>query len=266
MKRLLICLCALLLLLCTGCPRPSPVGPESEPAPSQPWPDLPQQRGRPGYYYREIFFEKVEDGVQTYQLHQPAEKEKGKRYPILIHLHCLGESEGTARYPITKVTGDYLIAPLIKLVNEQPEIFECYTVLPVDATSLNIRRIIERLVTYEQGDPDRVYLTGTSLGGFGTCDYMFTFPETLACAVPISGCTVGADAAPLVDLPVRIYHSADDPVVSVVTAQQLHQALKAAGSTKVEYFELRGYGHMAWNYAHKPELLEWMFKQNRKDR
>lgn len=270
MKKILYVLACLLIVFGGGCQTASVPPTSSAPQSSQPpcpYPPLPEQRGRPEYYYREIFFELVDDGDQKYQLHQPAQKEEGKKYPVLIHLHCLGEAETTETYPFTQVTGDYLIKPLIQLVNTHPETYECYAVLPVDHNPTNVRRIVDRLVKYEQADPDRIYLTGTSLGGFGTCNFMFSFPDMLACAVPISGCTLNTGRIErILDLPIRIYHSADDPVVSVSGARALYQALKQAGSEQVTYYELNGYGHMAWNYAHKAELIEWMFLQNRSTR
>lgn len=257
----------ILLFLC-GChsQTPSSAAPQSS-QPSCPYPPLPEQRGAVGSYTRENFFTLVDDGDQMYQLHQPAQKEQGKKYPIVIQLHGAGEAGNVRNYPQTLVIGETLFEPLRNMINRDADTYECYAVMPINYTSTNIRRIIERLVRYEQGDADRVYLTGISAGGFGTCRFMYSFPEMLACAVPVCGCTQNKERVEaLTDLPIRIYHSTDDTVVSITTSRGFYNLLKQAGSEKVTFYELKGYGHAAWNAAYNTETVKWMFLQNRSDR
>lgn len=265
MKRFTLLLCVAVMLLSCACSRqPCDVSASSN---SSPYPDLPQQGGQAGDYSRKIFMELVDDGTQMYQLHQPAHKEKGRKYPIVIQLHGSGEANFVKQYPNSSVIADFLFDPLMKMINQDPDTYECYAVLPVNPTSTNLRRIIERLVTYEQGDPDRVYLTGTSMGGFNTCQFMYTFPDMLACAVPVCGCRVNRDRMePLLDLPMRIYHSVDDEVVPISSSRAFYNVLSETGEHKARLIELQGYGHAAWMAAYQPETIRWMFLQNRKDR
>lgn len=226
----------------------------------------PVPRGEPGTYSQSNFFDLIEDGVQKYQLHQPARKETGVKYPVLIHLHGAGEQHNTLVYPRELLTGSILIDDLMNKINHNPDYYESYVVLPIEYNIKNIKLMIDRLINEEAADPNRIYITGVSMGGFGTCDFMFAYPDVPACAVPICGSTYNSyNASDILNIPIRIYHSDDDNVVSVSTSRNLYHNLVQLGSKKVEYYECTGYQHYCWEYAHRTDMLDWMYLQNKEN-
>ncbi|MCL2884184.1 MAG: prolyl oligopeptidase family serine peptidase [Oscillospiraceae bacterium] len=229
------------------------------------YPPYPAQQGVPGSYTPQNFFNLVTDGFRgMYQLHRPAAPQAGKKYPVLICLHGAGEGNNVRAYPNVSLTSSIILDNLRDKINSNPAQYESYVVLPIDYTVQGIKAIIDRLVSQEQADPDRIYITGCSMGGFTTCDFIFAYPAVPACAVPVCGCNYYPELAKgILNMPIRVYHSADDPVVSVSTSRDFYKNLKALGDTNIAYFETNGYGHGCWEYAYRTDVLEWMYKQNR---
>jgi len=112
-------------------------------------------------------------------------------------------------------------------------------------------------------DPDRVYLIGQSLGGFGVWDLIAKRPDFFAAAVPLCG---GGDPARIIAarrVPIWAFHGAKDEVVAVMRSREMVAALRAAGST-IKYTEYPNTGHDVWARAFsEPTLPQWLFAQRR---
>ncbi len=115
-------------------------------------------------------------------------------------------------------------------------------------------------------DPDRIYVAGLSMGGFGTWDLISRFPDKFAAAIPICG---GADlnqATNIKQVPVWTFHGANDKVVKTQRTRDMVAAVKKAGGN-MKYTEYPGVGHDSWNKTFaEPELLKWLFSQNLQNR
>jgi predicted peptidase len=112
-------------------------------------------------------------------------------------------------------------------------------------------------------DDNRYYVTGLSMGGFGTWDLLMRYPEVFAAGVPICGGADPSYAEVLKDVPIYTVHSTDDPTVPVIGTQAMVKALKEAGSLLIFYEELEGFGHGVWNWtAEQADIWEWLFTQN----
>lgn len=110
-------------------------------------------------------------------------------------------------------------------------------------------------------DPQRLYVTGLSMGGYGTWDLITRFPGRFAAAAPICGGGDDTVAARAVRTPIWAFHSDDDGAVPVARTRNMIAALRAAGGTP-RYFEYWGLGHNSWDRAYsEPEFLPWMFAQ-----
>ncbi len=111
-------------------------------------------------------------------------------------------------------------------------------------------------------DPARVYLTGLSMGGFGSWNLASRHPDWFAALVPICGGGDPSHAAELAKIPTWAFHGADDKVVPPSLSQQMIEAIRAAGG-KPQYTELPGVGHDSWTPAYKDPngVLPWMFEQ-----
>jgi predicted esterase len=112
-------------------------------------------------------------------------------------------------------------------------------------------------------DPKRVYLTGQSIGGFGTWDALYRRPGLWAAAVPVCGGGDPTKAALYKHVPVWAWHGANDTAVPPQCSREMIAALKAAGG-RARYTGLPRVGHGSWKPAYESaELHKWLFSQKR---
>lgn len=112
-------------------------------------------------------------------------------------------------------------------------------------------------------DTNRIYVTGLSMGGYGTWDIIARFPEIFAAAVPICGGGDENTAEIIYDIPIWAFHGAKDRLVPVSRTQNMINAIKAQGGTP-KYTEFPDLGHLSWNAAYATEgLWEWLFSQKK---
>jgi predicted peptidase len=137
-----------------------------------------------------------------------------------------------------------------------------------------------------KGDTKRTYLTGLSMGGFGSWYFAAKYPGKFAAVVPICGGIVIPEslrqkfpemtknsypddpksyaevAQKIGKTPVWIFHGSADDTVPVDGSRKLHDALKAAGGD-VHYTEYPGIGHDSWDKAYaEPELMPWLLSKS----
>jgi predicted peptidase len=130
-----------------------------------------------------------------------------------------------------------------------------------------VMQMIEATLNDEAIDPDRVYLTGLSMGGFGSYDLGIRRPDWFAAIAPVCGAADPAKVSVLKDKPVWIVHGSEDTVVLPDRGRSAAKALNEAGGKPV-YVELPGVGHNSWTpaYADNDGLIPWMFRQSRVER
>lgn len=133
------------------------------------------------------------------------------------------------------------------------------------------------------GDPRRVYLTGMSMGGFGTWQLATEHPKRFAALVPVCAGVRAQPGNPEVRVrgippaadpylhvarrvgatPVWMFHGADDPVVPPHESRRMEEALRRAGGD-VRYTEYPGVRHSSWKQAYaEPGLWKWLLAQRR---
>jgi predicted peptidase len=93
-------------------------------------------------------------------------------------------------------------------------------------------------------DPDRVYVAGLSMGGFGVWDALTRYPGLFAAGVAVCGGGDESKVAAIGKTPVWAFHSEDDPIVKVARSRNMVKALRDAGGT-VKYTEYQGLGHIS---------------------
>ena len=123
--------------------------------------------------------------------------------------------------------------------------------------------LLDEIVEKYKVDQDRIYLTGLSMGGFGTWMLAAYTPERFAAVVPICG---GGDtiwAKRLAVVAVWVFHGAKDKLVPPQRSQEMVEALKKNGGN-VKFTLDPEAGHGVWNKAYAmPELYEWLLQQKR---
>jgi predicted peptidase len=120
----------------------------------------------------------------------------------------------------------------------------------------------EALAKYKV-DPDRVYLTGLSMGGAGSWELATSFPGRFAAVAPICGRGNPREAHRLKDLPIWAFHGAKDPTVPVAHSEEMVRAIKEAGGNPklTIYPEAR---HDSWTETYNnPELYKWFLDHKR---
>jgi predicted peptidase len=113
-------------------------------------------------------------------------------------------------------------------------------------------------------DENRIYLTGSSMGGSGTWYMAAKYPQVFAAAVPLCGGGDPKNAETLKTIPFWVFHGDKDDQVPVDRSRTMVQAIKAAGGTLLNYTELEGEGHLITGTVYpRQELHEWLFAQRR---
>ncbi len=198
----------------------------------------------------------------NYLLWIPAEykKEKNKSFPIMIFLHGSGERGDSIN--LVKKNG-----PPSFLDNRTD--FPFITVSPQCpvGTWWNIEDLQQMLIQLKgkyRIDTSRIYLTGLSMGGFGTWSWACKYPDQFAAIAPVCG---GGDiqfADDLKNTPVWAFHGESDPVVPVRRTVEMVEAVNAnGGSARMTIYP--GIGHDSWIQAYNdPELYKWLLEHVQK--
>lgn len=126
-----------------------------------------------------------------------------------------------------------------------------------------LHKLILDITSAYNVDRDRIYLTGLSMGGYGTWALAGRYPETFAAIAPICGGGDVKKAAALKDIPVWAFHGAKDPVVPLIQSEQMVDAVTEAGGNA----QLTVYpeaGHDSWTETYNnPEFYDWLLRQNK---
>ncbi len=113
-------------------------------------------------------------------------------------------------------------------------------------------------------DLDRVYLTGLSMGGFGTFALATATPKRFAAIAPVCGGGEPFAAEVMAHIPAWVFHGAKDDVVPLKRSQEMVDALEAAGAD-VKFTIYPEAKHDSWTETYdNPDLYEWLLKQRRK--
>jgi predicted peptidase len=132
---------------------------------------------------------------------------------------------------------------------------------PEGARALEILDAVQR--DYRT-DSNRVYVTGVSMGGYGTWALAARFPERWAAVVPLCGGGDPETVAAFKQVPCWCFHGADDPAVRVGNSRLMIDALKKAGGDP-KYTEFPGVQHNCWDLAYSSDdLWNWLWEQRRK--
>jgi predicted peptidase len=184
------------------------------------------------------------------------------RYPLLIFLHGSGESgedlEKLKTHGPPKILATRPDFPFIVASPQARNSFERF-----DPVALNA--MLDELLEQLPIDPDRVYLTGLSMGGYWTYGWASHHPERFAAIAPLCGMWDPADACRLKDVPVWAFHGAQDPVVPLAGDQVMTDAIKACGGdARLTVYLYTGHDG-SWTQAYAdPELYTWLLQQRRR--
>ncbi len=147
--------------------------------------------------------------------------------------------------------------------------FKDQKITPINQSSETLQLTLELLAAITQKypvDSSRLYITGISLGGFGTWQAITESPDTFAAAIPICGGAVDSIAPLLANskIPVWNFHGAKDSTVAPGLSRQIVKALQEA-KADIKYTEYPDAPHNSWSRAYaEKDLLPWLFRHRKK--
>lgn len=198
----------------------------------------------------------------NYLLSLPEDYGKSKkRWPLVLFLHGSGESGSD----LAKVK-----------VHGPPKLVETKGPFPFILVSPQspgrgwdpnvLNGLLDSIIKQYHVDKDRVYVTGLSMGGYGTWSLAATHPEKFAAIAPICGGGTPADAPKLAKLPIWVFHGAKDNTVPLKRSEEMVEALKAAGGNP-KFTVYPEAGHDSWTATYDdPEFYKWLLAQKRTKR
>ena len=197
--------------------------------------------------------------TMKYLLYLPKDYDQKMSWPLILFLHGAGER------------GDDL--DLVKK-HGPPKLIEAGKEFPFIVVSpqcpgdkwwepFELTVLLDDIVEKYRVDKDRIYVTGLSMGGFGTWVLAAYSPERFAALVPICGESDPRLAKRFAHVPVWVFHGAKDPVVPLERSERMVEALKKNGGN-VKFTVYPWAGHDSWTEAYDDEqLYEWLLQQKR---
>lgn len=209
------------------------------------------------------------DDVMTFRMKSPANFEEGKTYPLIIFLHGKGDG-GTDN---SRHMYKSLIESIDKFVNE-----DCYVLLPQagsksdwtekgNNSGLIYNKMLNTVLASNAVDMQRIYLTGMSMGGYGTMYQAFNHAEIYAAAMPLCGyyeMEYFKDMSALKDMPIWLSHGLLDNVIPWTNTLNLYNALVVGGNSDVHVTYIEdGYHDITSAFYNDAAVWEWLMAKRK---
>ncbi len=195
-----------------------------------------------------------------YLLYLPQNYEQQDSWPLMLFLHGAGE-RGTDLDLVKKHGPPKLVAAgrEFPFIIVSPQCREQRWWQPVELNAL-----LDEIVRKYKVDEDRIYVTGLSMGGFGTWSLAAYAPRRFAAVVPICGGGETYWTRRFAHLSCWVFHGAKDHVVPIQRSQEMVDALKKnGGDARLTVYPEAG--HDSWTETYNnPELYRWLLQQKRK--
>jgi predicted peptidase len=197
--------------------------------------------------------------TMKYLLYLPDDYESQESWPLVLFLHGAGER------------GDDL--ERVK-IHGPPKLIAAGKSFPFVVVSpqcprnrrwepLELATLLDEIVEQYRIDQQRIYVTGLSMGGFGTFALAAYQPHRFAAIAPICGGGEPILARLISPVPAWVFHGAKDSLVPLERSQQMVDAMRRAGG-EVKFTVYPEAGHDSWTETYaNPELYEWLLEQKR---
>jgi predicted peptidase len=185
-------------------------------------------------------------------------------WPLMLFLHGAGErgsdvSKVAIHGPPKLVSAEAITFPFVIVSPQCPKGDRWSSETQVDT----LNALLDRIVSRYRIDRDRIYVTGLSMGGFGTWRLAAEYPDRFAAIAPICGGGSPEDAQRIAHLPVRVFHGAKDKIVPVKKSEEMVAALEKA-NCRVKFTVYPDAGHNSWTATYgNSELYDWFLDQTR---
>jgi predicted peptidase len=189
----------------------------------------------------------------------------GKRWPLILFLHGSGERGANpwlvAKHGPPKIDTTATNFPFIVVSPQCPK-------GKIWSDDL-LLALLDDIESKYRVDTHRVYLTGLSMGGFGTWSLGLSHPERFTAIAPLCGggnfiTPLLAKKSELKRLPVWAFHGVKDPVVPVEESEHMVNYLKKIGASEVKLTVYPEALHDCWTETYaNPELFDWFLQHSR---
>lgn len=232
----------------------------------------------------------INGSTYNYRIYLPEKRDSNSMIPVMLYLHGSGSRGDDNRSQLNDISSS---------INDDPDRFPFIIVIPqcrpdtfwAGEMMEQAMAALDQTVNEFNGDPDRLYLAGFSMGGYGVWQFAVTHPNKFTALVPIAGGIVPngpvsekdmamlspqvravavsdhpyqAFAKAIGNTPVWVLHGSDDDAVPVAGSRKIVEALKAAGNPSVNYTEFENVGHISIvNAFRQSSLFEWLAQQRR---
>jgi predicted peptidase len=214
-----------------------------------------------------LFSKKKETDVKLgYYLYLPEgyNTESKEKWPLLVFLHGAGERGNgeselarVKKHGIPKILDGGKNLPFIALSPQCPE--NSTWVAQIE----NLNFLVDEIIKEYTVDESRLYLTGMSMGGYGTWFYSMAYPDKFAAIAPVCGGGLAWNADVLKNVPVWVFHGEVDSVVPFAESVDMVNALKKIGG-KVKFTSYPGVDHDSWTETYNnDELYKWFLQQSK---
>jgi len=198
-----------------------------------------------------------------YLLYLPEKYEsENQKWPLMLFLHGAGERgedlELVKTHGPPKIIQNKSDFPFV-LISPQCPKNEWWT--SQDQLDF-LTALLDEIISNYNIDENRVYLTGLSMGGYGTWSLTAKNPNKFAAIAPICGGGDPKQARKIKDVPIWVFHGEKDTTVPIEKSQEMVDALKAAGSN-VEFTIYPDAGHDSWTETYNNQkLYEWFLNHS----
>ena len=220
---------------------------------------------------------RVDGTEQPYALYLPKNLDRARKYPLVIGLHEEESNHAVSLKRLFGVANRFGETGLQALTTFPPmRSVDMIVACPFARATMGYQGIAEQDV-YDvldevkrryPIDEDRIYLTGSSMGGGGALWLSLTRPDIWAAVAPVCAATIpGSEelAGNALNFPVRLFHGELDPAVKAESSRQWQRRFLEAGVT-ADYIEFPGVRHNAWDSAYRDaSIFEW-FSRFKRDR
>ncbi len=221
--------------------------------------------------------------TMNYRLYVPRNYDCGEMYPLLVYLHGAderGTDNSTHLSCAVQSMFNDVTSPVYNSIILVPQCPPCSqwvfspfnSAYSVDSTPESreleaVCEIMDELCAFYNVDLDRVYITGISMGGFGTWDLLSRHGARFAAGMPICGGNDPAYAKLLKRIPIRTFHGSADTIVPASLTRAMYAAIRREGGELISYTELDGEGHVIWNDIYSDrDNIDWLYSQSRLER
>lgn len=183
------------------------------------------------------------------------------KHPLILFLHGAGERgndlEELKQHGIPKIAEEHIDFPFIAVSPQCPKNSNW------NELSEKVFEMLNEIISKYKIDEDRIYLTGISMGGFGTWNLATLYPDKFAAIVPICGGGNTSLAYRLKNLPIWVFHGAKDNIVPINYSEEMVKKVREY-NPEVIFTIYPNTGHDSWTQTYNnPELYKWLLNHKR---